>query len=402
MNDGLDWWPIAARVRRGWRVVALTALVAVAVSVGLSLLDPYRYEAEAVLTVAKPDAELEFDPRFREAELNPASPYRVGSLRVYPELAPADALAQEVLEHLGETGERAASRSELQRRVRVQVLADGALISIRTRARSAAGAAGLANLWADVFSRRMEALFGNDAEMDAVIAARSAARSDLEEAEAALLAFQGTSQLPRLQVELDSAGQRYDAVLRSQDRLAAVVRDAGALGRQLEAGQVGAAPAALAALALQISALSSEPASPVELDLPAGGLGGAVTSTELAALADAAETARADLVRAGEALGLHLAELGREIAQQETELVRLERARSLAEERYLAVARKADELEVAGETTRPEVRLASPAVPPEKPELGRALQNALVALVLGLVAGVVVVLLLPPRFGGDA
>ena len=72
-----------------------------------------------------------------------------------------------------------------------------------------------------------------------------------------------------------------------------------------------------------------------------------------------------------------------ELAQGFFELVwRLER--QLAEERFMTLARKADELAVEAATSRPELRLASPAAASDRLPLGEWLRQMLVAGLFGL------------------
>lgn len=66
---------------------------------------------------------------------------------------------------------------------------------------------------------------------------------------------------------------------------------------------------------------------------------------------------------------------------------RLERARRRAEERFVAIARTVDELTLAHAAARPEVRVASPAVPSDRLPWADALQRALAAAALGALGG---------------
>lgn len=400
MDDVLDWRPIAQRLRDGWRVIALTATVALGASVVLSLLDPYRYEAEAVLAVAKPDPDLEFEAPLREPAPNPAGSYHVGSLRIYPELVASDAVAQEVLERLGESAGGIRTVEDLRRLVQVQARADGSLIAIRARARSAEQAAELANVWAEVFSARMEALFGATAQAASIAAARDRAQDELTEAEAAVVAFHQTSRLPALEAELVNMESQYDQLLRSDVRLAAVARDADALRPQLAAGAGQDLSLQLAGLSLQVNALTSGEGLPVALELPPGAFDDGISPAELDALGSAIRSARTAIATTTQDLGARLAELRANVEREQTDLDRLGRMRGLAEQRYLTLAQKAGALEVARQTMRPEVRPASPAIAPAGPELGQALRNALLALSLGILAGAMLVLVRPSSATG--
>lgn len=66
---------------------------------------------------------------------------------------------------------------------------------------------------------------------------------------------------------------------------------------------------------------------------------------------------------------------------------RLERERRRAEARAVAIARTVDELTLAHAAARPEVRVASPAVPSRRLPWGDVLQRALAAAALGALGG---------------
>lgn len=292
MDDSLDWAPLIRRLRAGWWLVALAAIGGAAVSLALDAFKTNRFQAEAVLAVARPAAPVELDARFESPDPNPEFPYYVSSLRAYPELVLADGIAQAVLEALrakaadGADGGPAmgfGDFNDLRALVEVEAKAEGGLISIRARASSPEAAAAIANTWAEVFSARMAAVLGPAERLDAVAAALADAADALATAEAA------------------------------EDRAATgVIGDAEATS--VASGDAG------------------------------------------------------DEVQAGAG-------------------ARLERARRRAEERYLAIAREADELAITRDTARPEVRVASPAVPSSRLPWSAMLQRALAAAALGAVAG---------------
>lgn len=184
MDDTLDWRPLFDRVAAGWRTVALAALVAAGLALAWQLANPARYQAEVILTVARPNAPMTLDPRFAAPEPNAAFPYRVASLRAYPELVLSDGIAQAVLDALHKSptsptqsgaaedgaaqGDIAPDGSalafsdidELRDHVESEAVAEGALIAIRARARTPAAAARLANTWAEVFIQQMDEVLG--------------------------------------------------------------------------------------------------------------------------------------------------------------------------------------------------------------------------------------------------
>ncbi|MCX7856097.1 MAG: hypothetical protein N2556_09060, partial [Anaerolineae bacterium] len=81
--------------------------------------------------------------------------------------------------------------------------------------------------------------------------------------------------------------------------------------------------------------------------------------------------------------------LQQELQELRTERDQLTRARDVARETYMTLARKVEEARIAAEdASTGEVRLASQALPPEKPVSPRKLLNTAVAGVLGLMLAV--------------
>lgn len=399
----MDWQPLFGRLRAGWRVIGLTALVALVVAGTLAGRDDDRYRAAAVLAVTRPGARLEFDPRFRQADVDPTFPYRVPNLRTYAELARTSAVAAVVSERLAGSLPDAMVATDLRRHVRTGVLADGALITIQARATTPEAAARIANTWAEVFSAHMTALFGDTGGVESVVTARDAAGAALTTAGEALAVFDETSRLPALEAEVAELESRYAELLAARERLATAGRDIRLLA-ELPTGASGRATAArLASLALELGALAAPTDTlSVAVDLAAPDAGPAPSAAELAAVATAVERSRQAVVAAIGALPDELAAHRGALQREQLARAVLERDRVLAAERYLTLARRADELAAAAATERPEVRIAVRAVPPAKADYGHLVQSLLAALALGLVAGGLVVLILgspPPPVG---
>lgn len=395
--DAYDLTALIARLRAGWRRVLGLALTAALLALGLAALGPNRYRAEALVAVARP-ASLSFDDRFVEPAPSTQLPVRAGSLRTYPELARSDAVALAVREALPERLDPGIPLEALRRRVTVRALAEGTLIGIEASGASPEDASALANAWAEALTARVDALYGSGEDRAAVQAAREAAREDLSAAAEALAQYDERGRLERLQAEVESLRAALAAEHAAMHRLRRLEADLEGLRAQLEAG--GAPGMAIALARLQLAALSAPragagaeagamaAAESIELSLPAGAFEATVTRAELDALSAGAETALLLLSvnsnETNDGLARTLA------AQTRARAIRsaLERAHGLADERYLTLARKADELELAAAATRPELRLASPAQPSGQLPWGDWLRRALAAALLGVLAGI--------------
>jgi uncharacterized protein involved in exopolysaccharide biosynthesis len=80
--------------------------------------------------------------------------------------------------------------------------------------------------------------------------------------------------------------------------------------------------------------------------------------------------------------------LQQRLQESQAEEDRLTRARDVARETYITVARKVEEVRIAADDASGEVRLASQAAAPQTPVAPRKMLNTAVAGALGLVLGV--------------
>ena len=100
------------------------------------------------------------------------------------------------------------------------------------------------------------------------------------------------------------------------------------------------------------------------------------------------EARREDITAQVATLGPQILALQQQLQQTQTEEDRLVRTRDVAQETYVTVARKVEEVRIAAEDSSGDVRLASQAAVPHRPVSPRKMLNAAVAGVLGLTLGV--------------
>jgi len=415
------------RLRAHWRMPAVAALVAAAVTVALWFASADQYKASATLVLARPDARIALDERFSAAPADPAFPYRVGSVRTYPELARDRSVARDVLASIEADPApppaaafwRGRDVDSLRGAVRARAAADGTLLVVEASSRSPEAATWLANEWAAVFSRRMDTLLGSSARAGA-----DAERAALASAEATLEALdvEARSVLVDLEpavrdAEADALGQRYRQVLERVDRLrdleAAADRLAGQLNGFDPDGDGGQASAGGALMGLEALRLAHESArvhggarvvpgsappavdGDLEVALGADTLF-AVDAADLVALRDRSAAARAAAEAELDQLGGELtrAQVAASEARHRVEAV--ERARRAASDRVDALARRAGEVEASAATAGPELRLAAEAVPPARRDVGGLARRTAAAMVLGAMAGALLALLWRP------
>ena len=393
-DDTFHWRPLALRLTRSWRRVALAAAVASAVGLILSLVLVERFVAEALLAVTKPALAARFDERLQERQPDPGFPYQVATLRAYAELARTEAVARDVADRPEAPGQ---DPQRLLERVRVRALADGSLLVVSARGADPAAAAALANAWSEALIRRTGNLYSGLPAGDEVIAQRDLAAADVAESDARLVQFQRRRGPDARKLELEDLQLRYEGLLGALRRLEAVERDAGALEALVAGGASPDAGHRLAALTLRLGALTLEGDLPLELQLAAADLDVGAGSVQLNDLRRSASGTRAALERDAHLVAERLAEASAVLEEVSAERSALERARALAAERYLALARKSDEVEILLATAGTELRLAAGAEPPPGADWLTPLRHALVAAVLGALVGAAWVLGRPWR-----
>lgn len=389
--DAWNLSPLAARLRAGRRRLVICTLAALGAALLLILLDRAHYRAEAIVAVARPGALLQFDARFA-AVAGDASGFRVNSLRVYSELLQSEGMAQRVakaLESSGSSYTGSLEGQDLLAALRFRSLADGGLLQIEASGATPGDAALLAQTWAEVFCTAMAQTYAT-AGSSGVLGQRDRAAADLAAAEQALAEGYVETQSESLMLRWRSLQAAQAARLAADAQLAAVAADLAAISQA--GGPLGEA-GRLAGLRLGLEALGATAAASdtmgLQLSLPAGPADGAAfavltrqVTLRRAALAD-------ELTAGAEALDASRQAL----ALAEGKQSGLRRARDLAEERYLTLARKADELAVADAAQAPEVRLASPATASDRlPWRDYALRLA-AAVAAGLALGGLWVLL---------
>ena len=430
--------------KRFWLIVA-GALIAAAMAVVLSLILPPSYEAQALLLITKLRPDVTLDTRFQtvseEDVVNLSLQDEQLRRQTLVTLAKSPDLMLQVLADVREMLEPdKRSLSALQGVTEVST--QGNLLVLQAEAGSAEEAAALANGWARVYARQVNRLYSVTSptyeqiqrEVDEALVAYNAANSavqafELQSAEDELNRQIAQKQeiLDGLQQEqLDAARLRVNHLLARLDRFDGLLLDAQGLAAQLD----GLAPTALltpgqafALFNLEAGAFGAvtEPAYTLELSDTVL-RGDEITVQQaldlLARLAFTLEAARADARAALDAESLDLlgggdllvsaaegaagptaaaaiADLQAEINALQAELVGqeatrqdLDDARTVAQESYLTLVRKAAEVQILSQLTGVEVQLAAAAQPPASPATPGALFSGLVGAVGGAVVGV--------------
>lgn len=374
-----------------WKWIIGATVIAAVVALVVSFLLPPTYEATALVAVTKPRYVMQFDPRIET--LNNIQP----AYKAYPELASGDEVLQELLTRLNPRPKEIETLRDLKGLVKAKSGTDPSLVFLTVRFQDPEEAARIVNLWAEIFVRRANEIYGTEGQSQLQFYQQQVQRAEAElrAAEEALVAFQARNQESVLEDQLGSHRQMHADYLADQRQIAYIIQDIRGLREQLSrqpSEQTVSLADQLTALFLEIKAFNAHASAPIQLQVDSAATLSEKSPAEQIDFLD-------DLVRVLEeksaeidvrlaALEPEILSLQKQLQEIYTEKDRLARARDVAQETYMTLARKVEEARIAAEDTAGEVRIASRAAVPEKPASPRKLLNTAVAGVLGLMLSV--------------
>jgi succinoglycan biosynthesis transport protein ExoP len=392
MEDEIDLRAYIEVLLRYWKWILGLALAAAVVAFGVSMLLPRTYVASAVVLVTSPRYQIQFDPRFGTEEQTPV-------YKALPSLAMSDGILQSVVEGYApsdNSGIDPWTLTTLRGMAEATSEGDPSLVLLKVTSRSPRDAAAIANLWADTLVKRGSAIYGQSEEdvtffEEQVLQVKDA----LDQAEAALIEFQARNQASIVSAQLDSLRQTQTDYLADQRVITYIIPDIQGLRAQLAeqtSGQSVSLADSITALFLQIKAFNAQASTQLQLQVQSSAaLSDKSLPEQIAFLDDLVATLQAKSTEIED----RLAELEPQIlaAQQKQQEISVEsdqltRARDLARETYVTLARKLDESRIAAQEDNGMLQVGSYASEPEKPAGPRRLISMAVAGMLGLMVGV--------------
>jgi len=390
VKERSDFRRYGAVVRRhGWWIAVL-ALGSAALTLLVGALTPETYTAAALVGIIDRSKVTAFDPRFLPIERD------LPTFEPYPALATSEAVLRDLLTVLGDDAPGDGSLEALRGHLSAALSADKVLLRLTAIADSPAGAARLADAWAEVVVAHASRLYG---AMDAALIAwyedqLEAARAQVTIAREALVqhdvavAEQGWAQeLTTVDAEVDLLESEARA-LRAIQRDAQAARDAAA----------SAAAAEAESLATTVARLQQRALQPLAKTLPSAGT---LPDDPLATLDQVDRLVSQRMEEIDKALALHGAravQLRSALAKQKAERADLALALQEAEKQVLLLTRELKLAQLAAKDSRIQVALASPASVPTRPTSGGVQPLAAgVAAVAGLALGSALAVLVVER-----
>jgi polysaccharide biosynthesis transport protein len=392
--DEIDLRIYAEMLVRHWMWIAGAVVISAIVAFGVSQYLPATYEAAALVAVTDARYVMQFDPRVETNEVQPSN-------AVFQDLAVSDDVLQRLWEELPEqrTDLDLARWQSLKDMVEVESGSDASLLRLTASSPNPEAAADIANTWAHILVRYVNDIYGGDADdLGFFTAQLDRAAAQLTEAESALVTFQAQNSIEILNNELSAklAAQKY--YLDQRDGINYLMQDI----RDLRA-QLASRPATyritfgdrLTALSLQMKAFNAQSGIPIELQVADPDvLSDQSLAEQLNLLDELILTLQGRSLEVEQylvALGPEILALQEELQMSRTELSRLTRAQTVADETYVTLSRKVEESKITAEDRDGKILLASRAAAPSSPVGPRKLLNTAIA---GVAAGMVSVLVI--------
>jgi succinoglycan biosynthesis transport protein ExoP len=381
---------------RYWRLIVGLTVVAAVVAFAVTSLLPRSYEATAMVVVTRPLYQFQFTSEIQNLENanNPSQQLLTGKAAL--DLATSDAILQQVLDAVGNdlpANER--TLTAFREMAKAKIGGDPSIVNLIVTNRDPQRVAKIANTWADLYVRQINDLYGQAGEQLKFFESQlTQAKSDLDQADQALVDFQKRNDASILQAQLNAKQGALSNYLGLGESLKLLLQNVRSLQDQLSrqpASDQSTLGDDLSTLALQVNALNAQSGIPIQLQLPStGALSNRTVGQQVAYLADLAQTIeakQAEVKKQADALPAEIKTLQGQIQEANTEGTRLNRQRDLAQSVYTTLAQKVGETRIAAQDTSGRVRLASAAAVPDEPVSAHRIVSTLIAAALGLFVG---------------
>lgn len=342
--DPLDY---VSYLRSRWRVVAIAGLVAVSLTLGISLLLPKRFTSTASIVIEPP---LTTDPR----TLMAISPMYLESLKTYELYATSDTLFLRALDrfHLREEIAGQAIESFKRRVLKVAKLRDTKVMQIGVTLGDPKAAQEMAQFLAEE-TVKLSSAVSRDSGKDAIEEAKrqtDVARADLNSMQEAWNKASSGESVESLRSELDAMVELLYRLRRT------ISEDLASAAEYASKAQALTAPD-----------------------------GAAKTERENLERQAASMNARVAIATAqAQALEQNLATKNRVLAERSTAQSELEGKKKTAQASYDAALKRLQELQTAVSASGDRLRIIDPGIVPDRPSEPRIVLNCAVALGVAL------------------
>jgi succinoglycan biosynthesis transport protein ExoP len=378
MEEEIDLRGYIGVMLRHWKIIVGITLIAVIIGALLSFLPSRTYEARAAVLITETRYEIVLVPEYRTLsgdEVFAAS--SAAQRETLIALVKSSTIASQVIEQLGNKLDHEEQRvGSITSKVKVDN--QGNFIEISVKDPDPEKAATIANAWAVLYVGYVNSLYTDVLQSPEEFRAQAdAAKEEYEAKEKILDDFVRDNRIDEL------TRQIYDKELLCQLK---------SLRQQFEAGTSSSASTTASSLAFILLQTSAFTTLPAELQVSLGEISDTSVSLEdIDALISTLES------RSGTVPGQSISELRQEILELQAELAaesaeqqKLIWSRDIAWETYTTLDSKTVEVQLAAQAQDSVVQLAAAAIVPHKAVSTHKTVNIGIALVLGLVAGVII------------
>ncbi|MBI5034140.1 MAG: polysaccharide biosynthesis tyrosine autokinase [Chloroflexi bacterium] len=214
-------------LRKWHRLIIFSTLVVGVLALGFSFLSSSAYESEAVVAIVKSGVQLNFDPKFTTISEANSTVYVDPTARrkSLVTIAASVDIANSVLGKIGDQLPPAENPTLLLMNS-VKAINDGDLIRIKATAVTSQTAALVANTWADEFTNRANAVYGeNSISPEDIRAQATTAKKDYDTKEAAIVTYLASNPTDKLTRQISETRQILGALQSGKDTAVRTVVD---------------------------------------------------------------------------------------------------------------------------------------------------------------------------------
>jgi len=424
MEDEIDLREYIAVLVKYWKWIVAAGVLAAVIAFVVSSFLPRTYEASASVIILKSKTEVSFDPKIQTTTEDQLTPK--GYQDTLVGLVKAGSVAETVLENQRDILP-ADVKNAADLLKKVDASSTGDIISITVSDVDPTRAAQLADAWADVYIKYVNQLYGNQtAPLLAEVESQAGdAEQSYKSAQAALENFLKENRIPALQREVAVRQDHAKKLLNDKYNILAQIDswldDAKSIRLHVASGGGegnGGAGDAMAFFMLQRKALADSADVGYQLQLQVSPLDFSdmkVSVGDVDKLIDTLQQRRTEISQdiqllekalpetgapasassVDTELNSYIAALDAEVAALQSELEaqsaqkrELQQARDLAWSNLTTLQRKQAELQLSGQISDSQVRLAAGALIPDKPVSPKRLLNTAVAGALAFMLAV--------------
>lgn len=392
METEIDLRPYFRATSDNWYWIVGVAVTFALIAFGISSLPSPMYRSTALISVIQPQDEIQFDPRFENVEESQP-------LKAFPELAVSDAILAKLIVFANAQDSQLQSMDQLRQIVKAEAGSDPRIIRLIVEHENNETAYSLAREWTSLFVDAANMAFGRQGtELLAYYEVQlEHAETSLNLTEQELIIFQESNVRSGLAQRLTSLEQTSESALHEQRLIAKSVRNLLGLKEHLlrQSTSVMTLADAMTAMEIQMEVFGLDLGSGVQFQIDQSGTLSNLSPEEQVAFLDSllsvAMSKDEDLSLELNHLEPDILMLQGQIEQLRIEEDRLSRDRDVAEETYIALARKVQEERIATEEIDSIVRLIGVPIKSEQPISGnRFLTSAVAGVVGGLLAVAVI------------